>query len=109
MTYTPHTEAQRQEMLRAIGVEKVADLFADVPAAHRFPTLQLPAPISEIEIPPEGRVVHLRQYGFIKVFKIVHSDGDVEYWATDVLDASESGRKSFRDCGWNIEEYHRGI
>jgi glycine dehydrogenase subunit 1 len=50
MTYTPHTEAQRQEMLRAIGVEKVADLFADVPSAHRFPTLRLPEPVSEIEI-----------------------------------------------------------
>lgn len=66
-------------------------------------------PISDIEIPPEGRIVHLRQYGFIKVFKVVHPDGDVEYWATDILDATESDRKSFKDCGWNIEEYHRGI
>jgi len=65
--------------------------------------------ISEIDIPPEGRVVHLRQYGFIKVFKVVHADTNVEYWATDILDASESDRKSFKGCGWNIEEYHRGI
>jgi len=65
--------------------------------------------ISEVDIPPEGRVVHLRQYGLIKVFKVEHGDGDVEYWATDMLDASESDRKSFKDCGWNIEEYHRGI
>jgi glycine dehydrogenase subunit 1 len=50
MAYTPQTAAQRQEMLRAIGVEKVADLFADVPAAHRFPTLDLPEPVSELEI-----------------------------------------------------------
>lgn len=50
MTYTPHTEAQRQEMLRAIGVDKVSDLFADVPAAARFPALKLPEPLSEIEI-----------------------------------------------------------
>jgi putative transposase len=66
-------------------------------------------PISEVEIPPEGRVVHLRQYGFIKVFRVVRSNGDVEYWATDVLDASESDRKLYKDCGWNIAEYHRGI
>jgi len=66
-------------------------------------------PISDVEIPPEGRVVHLRQYGFIKIFKVVHGDSDVEYWATDILDASESDRRTFKDCGWNIEEYHRGI
>jgi len=65
--------------------------------------------VSDIEIPPEGRVVHLRQYGFIKVFRIVHADGEPEHWATDILDASESNRKSFKDLGWNIEEYHRGI
>ena len=65
--------------------------------------------ISEIDIPPEGKIVHLRQYGFIKVFKVVHSDGDTEYWATDILDASESDRKTFKDLGWSIEEYHRGI
>jgi putative transposase len=29
--------------------------------------------VSDIDIPPEGRIVHLRQYGFIKVFRIVHS------------------------------------
>jgi hypothetical protein len=66
-------------------------------------------PISDIEIPPEGRVVHLRQYGFVKVFRIEHSPKEPEYWATDILDASESDRRSFRDLGWNIEEYHRGI
>jgi putative transposase len=65
--------------------------------------------VSDIDIPPEGRVVHLRQYGFIKVFRIVHSNKEPEHWATDILDASESDRKSFKDFGWNIEEYHRGI
>lgn len=65
--------------------------------------------VSDIDIPPEGRVVHLRQYGFIKVFRIVHSDKEPEHWATDILDASESDRKTFKDLGWNIEEYHRGI
>ena len=33
-------------------------------------------PVSDIDIPAEGRVVHLRQYGFIKVFRGFHSDGD---------------------------------
>ncbi|WML68142.1 MAG: hypothetical protein METHP_01730 [Methanoregula sp. SKADARSKE-2] len=65
--------------------------------------------VSEIEIPPEGRVVHLRQYGFIKLFRIVHSDKEPEHWATDILDASETDRKTFKELGWNIEEDHRGI
>jgi len=65
--------------------------------------------VSEIDIPPEGRVVHLRQYGFIRVFRIVHSEKEPEYWATDILDAAESDRKTFKGLSWNIEVYHRGI
>ena len=55
MAYTPHTEAQRREMLQTIGVDSVAELFADVPAAYRFPELKLPAPLSEVEILRELR------------------------------------------------------
>jgi putative transposase len=65
--------------------------------------------VSEIDIPPEGRVVHLSKYGFIKVFRIDHSDGDPEFWATDVLDASEEDRQNFKKLSWNIEIFHRGI
>jgi len=36
-------------------------------------------------------------------------DGDPEHWATDILDTSEHDRKSFKDLGWNIEEFHRGV
>ena len=51
----------------------------------------------------------MRQYGLITVFTVVHGDDDVEYWATEMLDASELDRTSFKDFGWNIEEYHRRI
>ena len=50
MSYVPHTEADREHMLAAIGVESVADLFQDIPAALRFPELRLPAPLSEQEV-----------------------------------------------------------
>lgn len=66
-------------------------------------------PVSDVTIPPEGRVVHLRQYGFIRVFRVERGDGEIEYWATDIPDASESERKKYKDQAWNIEEYHRGI
>jgi glycine dehydrogenase subunit 1 len=50
MTYIPHTDAERFEMLKAIGVEKMQDLFCDVPEKVRFPELQLPAAITEMEV-----------------------------------------------------------
>lgn len=47
--FTPHTENERQEMLNAIGVEKLEDLFQDVPAKFRFPRLDLPPSMTEME------------------------------------------------------------
>ena len=41
--YISITDAERAEMLAAIGVEQVADLFADVPEAVRFPELRAAA------------------------------------------------------------------
>ncbi len=53
MTYVPHTEADREAMLAAVGVERVQDLFHDVPADCRFPGLNLPEPLSEMELMAE--------------------------------------------------------
>ena len=53
MSYVPHTDADRAEMLAAIGAKRVEDLFHDVPAAFRFPELNLPEPLSEMEIMAE--------------------------------------------------------
>jgi glycine dehydrogenase subunit 1 len=50
MSYVPHTDADRAEMLAAVGVQRVEDLFHYVPATHRFPDLALPEPLSEMEI-----------------------------------------------------------
>ncbi len=50
MPYLPHTTAERQEMLFAIGVTSVEELSADIPAKLRAPALTLPAPVSEIEL-----------------------------------------------------------
>ena len=48
--YISITENERAEMLQAIGVAGVVDLFSDVPEAVRFPKLDLPKPMSEIAI-----------------------------------------------------------
>lgn len=65
--------------------------------------------IELLDIPPDGMKVHLKEYGFIKVFRIVTKDGDTQYWATDVLDMQEEKRKELAKKAWKIEEYHRGI
>jgi glycine dehydrogenase subunit 1 len=48
--YISITESDRAEMLQAIGIETVAEMFTDVPEALRFPRLDLPAPLSEPEL-----------------------------------------------------------
>lgn len=51
MRYLPHTEAERKEMLAAIGVTSVNDLYADVPAeALLKKPLDLPAHQGELEV-----------------------------------------------------------
>lgn len=50
MSYIPHTDIERQQMLSAIGVTTIEDLFEAVPSAHRFPRLNLPKPMSEMEV-----------------------------------------------------------
>ena len=50
MSYIPHTEEEREEMLAAIGVDSMEAMFAAVPAALRFPHLDLPAPRSQLEV-----------------------------------------------------------
>ena len=49
--------------------------------------------IEWVTIPPEGTMAHLKGYGFIKVFRFVSKDGDMQYWATDVLDMQEEEKK----------------
>ena len=65
--------------------------------------------LEKLEIPPEGRVVHLRGYGHIKVFKSVSSKRGVEYYGTNNLNLTKSGVKRIYSKRWPIEEYHRGL
>ena len=48
--YIPHTDAERQEMLKTIGAGSIEDLFQDIPEAYRFPNLDLPSGLSEMEV-----------------------------------------------------------
>jgi glycine dehydrogenase subunit 1 len=48
--YIPNTVDEQAAMLQAIGVDSVDDLFQDIPAEFRNPGLNMPAPLSEMEV-----------------------------------------------------------
>jgi glycine cleavage system P protein (glycine dehydrogenase) subunit 1 len=53
MSFNPHTESDRRRMLAAVGAGSAAELFEVVPEAIRFPSLRLPAAVSELEASQE--------------------------------------------------------
>jgi putative transposase len=65
--------------------------------------------IREIFIPSQGCQVHLKGYGWIKVFRTVGTNGDAEYWATSRLEMTIEEAAFFALDAWQIEVYHRGL
>lgn len=49
MTFIPISPAERDAMLKTVGVKSLDDLFEAVPAKHRFPKLNLPPALTEME------------------------------------------------------------
>src|SRR5438067_11519908 len=55
MVYAPNTDAQRKEMLAAIGVKSMTDLYKEVPPSVIDPKIELPSPLAEPELMAEMR------------------------------------------------------
>ena len=53
MTYIPHSPKERDAMLATIGVKSLSDLFEAVPADYRFPNLNIPPALTEMEAADE--------------------------------------------------------
>ena len=49
MTYIPISPKERDAMLETVGVKTLDDLFLAIPARHRFPALDLPEALTEME------------------------------------------------------------
>ncbi len=49
MTYIPISPQEKDAMLETIGVKSLDDLFDAIPAKHRFPELNLPPALTEME------------------------------------------------------------
>jgi len=53
MNYIPISPKERDAMLATIGVKSMEELFRDVPKKHRFPKLDLPPALTEMEVAAE--------------------------------------------------------
>ena len=51
--YIPNTAAEQDDLLAAVGLSSVDELFDDIPNDYRNPPLRLPDPMSELEIQRE--------------------------------------------------------
>ena len=78
MSYLSLTERDRDEMLAAIGVESIEELFRDIPPGVRFHgELDLEPPLSEPEI-----VTHLEELAG----RNVHTGQEVSFLGAGVYD-----------------------
>lgn len=51
--FLPHTDQDREAMLKTIGTSSLEELFQAVPVKHRFPELNLPPSLTEMEVVSE--------------------------------------------------------
>jgi hypothetical protein len=65
--------------------------------------------IRDVLIAVNGTLVHLKGYGWIKVFRTVDPHGNAEYWATSRLDMTVQQCAFYARDAWQIEVYHRGL
>jgi DDE superfamily endonuclease len=108
-----YTSLDNLRQLRGMGWRWFARLKENrLVATGPDPALSDFGAISDIvEIPEEGLVVQLKDYGPVKVFRTVRKeeDGEFQYWATDDLEMDSKKRDELESMGWGIEVYHRGI
>jgi glycine dehydrogenase subunit 1 len=55
--FLPHTDQDREAMLKTIGATSLEELFQVVPAGHRFPDLNLPPMLTEMEVVSEMKEI----------------------------------------------------
>jgi hypothetical protein len=66
-------------------------------------------PVSSLVIPDDGIVVHMKEYGFVKVFHSKNKAGRDRYWITNCFEVDYMGRKNLQAICWAIENYHRAL
>ncbi len=68
--------------------------------------------VDTLDIPVAGLCVHLKGFGFVRVFRTVAPHGDAEraqFWATSCFQMSALEREERERQVFAIENYHRGL
>lgn len=65
--------------------------------------------IKTLAIPDEGMVVHLKGYGWIRLFRFVAKHGRTDYVGTSRLDLSRQQVRGYFERRWSIEVLHREL
>lgn len=65
--------------------------------------------VSTLTAPAQGLVVHLKGFGFVRLFQHTGADGQVEQWATNDLEMNSPKWRQLAKACWRIESYHRGL
>jgi hypothetical protein len=65
--------------------------------------------VSELEIDADRRVVWLKGFGQIKMFRLIDTNGNAEHWATNKNAMTDLERVKYASYSWQIEQFHRGI
>ena len=99
---TWYSSLNNLKAVRCLGKQWVAGLKANR-KVNKSETLR------DLEIPDEGRVVHLRGYGWIKVFKFETEKGRIDYIGKKSKDPSRSEMEKIHESRWSIEVYHREL
>jgi hypothetical protein len=65
--------------------------------------------LCKIDIPDEGLKVHLKGYGWTKIFRFTGKNGRTDYVGTSRLDLTREQIKSYFERRWSIEVMHREL
>ncbi len=63
--------------------------------------------IGLLSIPEDGLEVHLKKYGFVRIFHTVNDKKKDRYWATNFSPMDCEDRQNLQTICWSIENYHR--
>jgi len=65
--------------------------------------------LRELDIPDDGLIVHLKGYGWIRVFRFVTKHGRTDYIGTSKVDLTRAEVKTYFERRWSIEVLHREL
>ncbi|HIQ08905.1 MAG TPA: hypothetical protein EYH28_05250 [Anaerolineaceae bacterium] len=108
---TRHWSGKHQRVVQGLNLISLLWSQGQV-KAHRLVSVEGKGhhrPGSTGYIPPHGRKMHLKGYGWVKGFKTVTLDGGEEYWATSQLDMSVVEAAEYARRAWQMEVYPQGL